>query len=110
MAVVAASTLDLAAGTAQASLVLVSPENFQGSGLGSVNSILTMSSPGNSSTETAAVGLNPGGTQFITGVAGTGASQTQVRSISSPGVGSAADLRVVFNATEPHGANNGIKS
>ena len=38
---------------------------------------------------------------MISGDAKTGASQTQTRSISSLGLTSAADIRVVFNALEP---------
>jgi len=41
--------------------------------------------------------------QVITGDAQTGASQTQVRSLSTLGVTSAERLRVVFNASEPGG-------
>ncbi len=44
---VAAVAAMLAAGAAQANLVLVAPVNFGGTGLGSVNTILTIQSPGN---------------------------------------------------------------
>jgi hypothetical protein len=91
------------ASSANASLIQVGADTFQGVGLGSVNTILTMTSPGATSTETASVGLNASGVQVITGDAQTGASQTQVRSLSTLGVTSAANLRVVFNASEPGG-------
>lgn len=86
---------------AQASLLLIAPEDFSGTGLGAVNTILTMQSPASTSFESASVGLDGSGTEVITGDALTGASQTQVRSISTLGLTSAANLRVVFNGIEP---------
>ena len=87
-AVVALST----ALPAQAMLVLQGPEDFEGTGLGSVNTILTL------------VGS---ATDVISGDAMTGASQTQTRSIEELGITSASDIRVVFNALEPgNGANS----
>lgn len=94
---------------AQASLVLQSAQNFQGSGLGSVNTILTLQSPRNSTNEAGSVGRvigNPNDVQ--TGDFMSGASQTQTRTVSSLGVTSAADLRVVFNALEPGNTLNSI--
>jgi hypothetical protein len=88
-----------AASASQASLILVQPENFSGSGLGSVNTILTIQANGNATTETGSVSYN-GSTDVITGDAKTGNSQTQTRSIGSLGITSASALRVVFNATE----------
>jgi hypothetical protein len=84
----------------EASGSLVAPQNFQGSGLGSVNTILTLASPGSTSTETGAVAFS-GGSDVITGDAKTGSSQTQTRSFADLSVTSAANLRVVFNALEP---------
>jgi hypothetical protein len=86
------------ASTAHANLVLVGPENFQGTGLGAVNTILTIHD--NDGTETGSVGLNSNGVQVTSGDI---QNQTQVRSLSSLGVTSAANLRVVFNASEPGG-------
>lgn len=98
----AAAVAGLCAGPANAMLVLQGPQNFQGTGLGSVNTILTIQSPGSSSFEAGAVGRTTGSsTDVISGDAMTGASQTQTRSIGSLGITSAADLRVVFNALEP---------
>ncbi len=89
------------ASTAHASLVLVSPTDVNGAGIGAVNTILTITSPNSTSTETGSVGLNLSGVQVITGDAQTGIGQTQVRSLGTVGVTSAASLRVVFNASEP---------
>lgn len=87
---------------AQASLVLVSAQDFTGTGLGAVNTILTLQSPGSSTTESGSVGRATGNPNDVrTGNFQSGASQTQTRTISSLGVTSAADLRVVFNALEP---------
>ena len=94
---------------ASATLVLQGPQDFQGTGLGTVNTILTIQSPGSSSFEAGAVGRSPGGaTDVISGDAKTGASQTQTRSVSSLGLTSAADIRVVFNALEPGNADQSI--
>jgi hypothetical protein len=103
-AVATVALLTVAASSAQASLVLISPQNFQGTGLGSVNTILTLGSPDSTSFESGSVGVNAGtNAQVISGDAKTGASQTQVRTLSELGVGSASALRVVFNALEPGG-------
>lgn len=105
---VAAVLAGLAA-PAQADLVLVGPEDFQGTGLGSVNTILTIQSPGSTSFETGSVGRalsNPN--DVITGNALTGASQTQTRTVDELGLTTAANLRVVFNALEPGGPGNSV--
>lgn len=99
-----AAALTLAAGAAQASLVLLGPEDFGGTGLGAVNTVLTLQSPGNSTLESGGVSFG----DVVTGDALTGASQTQTRTLGQLGLTSSADLRVVFNALEPGGAANGI--
>ena len=95
--------LALGAASANASLVLVSPENFNGTGLGAVNTILTISSPSNTSFESGSVAFN----NVTSGNVLTGASQTQTRTLSQLGVTSAANLRVVFNAVEPSAGGEG---
>lgn len=98
-----------AAGNAHAALTLLGPDNSTGTGLGAVNTVLTIQSPGNSTFESGSVGLDATGTQTISGDAKTGSSQTSVRSLSSLGLTSASDIRVVFNAAEPGNASaNGI--
>lgn len=105
----AAAVMALLPVQAHASLVLQSPQDFQGSGLGNVNTILTIQSPGNSTTETGSVGRAVGNPNDVrTGDFQSGASQTLTRTISSLGVTSAADLRVVFNALEPGNLQNSI--
>ena len=91
-----------------ASLVLLGAENFQGTGLGAVNTILTITSPANSTSETGSVSFN-GTSDVRTGDTLNGASQTLTRSIGELGLTSATSLRVVFNALEPgNAAANGI--
>src|SRR5438132_125182 len=105
--------------TVSANLILIAPEDFAGTGLGSVNTILTMTSPANSTDEKGCVGRStaaggcPGGStngagDVIGGTLGgnelTGASQTLTRTIGALGLTSAANLRVVFNAQEPGNA------
>ncbi len=103
----AASALALLGTGAQAQLVLTEPVDFSGTGLGSVNTILTIQSPGSSTSETGAVSWN-GSMDVIVGDAKTGGSQTQTRTFAELGVTSASDLRVVFNALEPGNALNSI--
>lgn len=86
----------ISASSSYASLIQIAPENFQGTGLGSVNTILTIQETG---IETGSVSFN-GVSDVITGDAKKGNSQTQTRSISQLGVTSASSLRVVFNAIE----------
>ena len=101
----AAAVTVLASLPAHAMLVLVSPQDFDGTGLGAVNTLLTLQSPGNGSFEQGSVGRSAGGSaDVISGDALTGASQTLTRDIGSLGITSASDLRLVFNATEPGNA------
>jgi hypothetical protein len=106
---VAAAVVALSAALpAHAMLVLQGPEDFNGTGLGSVNTVLTLQSPANSTDEEGSVARMVGSTtDVISGDAMTGASQTQTRSIEELGITSASDIRVVFNALEPgNGANS----
>lgn len=103
-----ATSLTGFASAGHASLVLLGPENFQGTGLGAVNTILTITSPANSTTESGGVSFN-GTTDVRTGDTLNGASQTLTRTIGELGLTSASSLRVVFNALEPgNAAANGI--
>ncbi len=105
----AAAVIALFAAQAQASLILLSAQDFQGTGLGTVNTILTLQSPGSTSNEAGSVGravLNPN--DVITGDAMTGASQSQTRTAAELGLTSASLIRVVFNALEPGSAANSI--
>ena len=91
------------ASSANASLTLLGPENFAGTGLGSVNTILTIQSPASTSSENGTVAWN-GTTDVLSGAnVLTGNSQTQTRLLGDLGVTSASSLRVVFNASEPGG-------
>ncbi len=90
------------AGAAHAQLVLVSPEEFSGSGLGTVPTVLTITSPAGSTFESGAVGIDATGAQFVTGDT---QAVNMARTIGSLGVTSASDLRVVFNAAEPSGGS-----
>jgi PEP-CTERM motif len=103
--IVALAAATLAAVPAHAMLVLQAPQDFGGTGLGAVNTILTLQSPGSDTFESGSVGRTAGGSSdVISGDALTGASQTRTRSVESLGITSASDLRVVFNAVEPGNA------
>jgi hypothetical protein len=104
-ALAAAALVTLAAAPAHAMLVLVAPQDFDGTGLGAVSTVLTLTSPDNSSFESGSVGRSAdGSSDVVEGDAMTGASQSLTRSIDSVGITSASDLRVVFNAVEPGNA------
>jgi hypothetical protein len=99
--------LATAASTSHAALISLGEQEFQGTGLGAVNTVLTITSPANSTTETGSVSWN--GTSLTTsGNVLTGASQTNAPTLSSLGLTSASDLRIVFNAQEPGNAANSI--
>ena len=98
LAMAVGAALAVGSTAASASLVLVSPTDVNGAGLGSVNTVLTITSPANTTTETGSVGLNTSGVQVTSG---NTQAQTQVRSLGTVGVNSASSLRVVFNASEP---------
>jgi hypothetical protein len=99
MTVTLAGVLFTAASASQAGVILVQPENFSGTGLGSVNTILTIQGKNNGTVETGAVSFN-GTADVMTGDAKTGNSQTQTRTLGSLGITDASSLRIVFNAVE----------
>jgi hypothetical protein len=99
MTVTLAGVLFTAASASQAGVILVQPENFSGTGLGSVNTILTIQGKNNGTVEMGAVSFN-GTADVMTGDAKTGNSQTQTRTLGSLGITDASSLRIVFNAVE----------
>ena len=102
------ATLALASHTAQADLIDLGTVDLNGTGLGAVNTLLTITSPANSSDENGSVSWN-GAADVISGSQVlTGSSQTRTRVLGDVGVLSATDLRFVFNASEPGNAENGI--
>ena len=92
-----AALATLGVGTARADLVLVGTVTVGGTGLGTVNTVLTLTSQGNNTTEQGCVGRNAGG-DFIGSTAvgacvlgattdvQTGASQTQTRTLAEAGI------------------------
>jgi hypothetical protein len=106
--IAAALVAALQALPADAALSLAGPSSLGGTGLGAVNTVLTIQSPANGGTEAGSVAVDAANQLQITGDAKTGASQTRLLTLDEAGVHSAADLRVVFNALEPGGAKNGI--
>lgn len=95
-----AGVLMTAASASQASLILLKPENFSGTGLGNVNTILTIQGQNKAATETGMVSFDGKGDVITGGDTKTGNSQTQTQSIGTLGITNASSLRVVFNATE----------
>ena len=92
--------------TASATLILLGPNPEGGTGLGTVETVLTLSSPGSSSNETGCVRPGPGGTitancGFVDATVMTGEGQIGTPTLGTIGATSASDLRVVFNASEP---------
>lgn len=94
----------LAAGfstAAHADLVLQGATALNGQGLGSTVTVLTLQSPGSTSTETGAI--TPTG---VTGDAKTGASQSQLFTFNDLGITNANRLALVVNLNESNGANS----
>ena len=86
-----------------------------GSGLGAVATVLTITSPGATSTQSGSVSFN-GTTDVISnvgvhavlgtvnfGTSQTGSAQTQTRTFGEVGITSAGELAIVLNASEPGG-------
>ena len=93
------------AGLAHADLVYLGPTDLSGTGLGNVNTLLTIQSPGSTTNESGSVGLT--GTGAVA-VGGNTVGINQTRTIAQSGATSAANLRIVFNASEPGNDTNGI--
>jgi hypothetical protein len=103
----ALASLALAAAPAFAGFTLVEPIQLGGTGLGAVNTVLTLHAAENATFEQGSVGVDPAtNVQVISGDALTGNSQTRLYTLGELGVSSAGDLRVVFNASEPGGATD----
>jgi hypothetical protein len=100
---VVAAGIALVATTSHASLIGGTLQNLQGTGLGAVNTILTLQSQGSSTDESGSVGWNGSGDVRV-GDYQQGASQTLTRTIGGAGITSASSLRLVFNPVEPQNA------
>lgn len=97
--------ISAAASSSHASLIQVTAANLQGTGFGTVDTILTLQAPnGNVSTESGAVSFN-GTTDVFTGDTVNGAPHGQTYSFSELGITKASDLWLVFNADESDAAN-----
>ena len=113
---VSAIVLSLSAGSAFADLISLGPVSLSGQGLGSVNTVLTMTSPANSTTESGCVGAGVGGVT-VTGASkcvsgNTGGDEQAINNsfaAASLGLTDFNNLRIIFNASEPNNASsNGI--
>ena len=99
----------LGTGSAFADLISLGPVSLGGQGLGSVNTVLTIQSPGSSTIETGCVGAG------VAGVTVTGSSKcvsgnlggneqaiNSTFSATSLGLTDFNNLRIIFNASEPN--------
>jgi hypothetical protein len=90
--------------TASANLVLETFQQFSGTGIGTVPTILTFQNVG---TETGCVGFSGIGSALVSGVCSsggdtkTGNSQTQLQPLSAASVTSANNFALVFNGVQP---------
>jgi len=94
--------LGIGVGTAaHADLIFLGPTDLGGQGIGAVSTILSLTSPGNSTTQTASVGRNAAGTADV--VMGEAAAQgnNQTRTLAELGVTQASNLRIILNLNEP---------
>jgi hypothetical protein len=109
-----AAIATLGVGTARADLVYIGTVTIGGTGLGTVNTVLTLTSQGNNTTEQGCVGRNAGGDFIGSTPSGacvvgtttdvqTGASQTQTRTLAEAGITTGAGFAILFNAVEPGG-------
>jgi hypothetical protein len=96
-----AAAIAIASAPAQASLVQLTDVNLKGQGIGAQTTVLTLQSPGNSTTESGGVNFN--GTVF--GDAKTGASQSTTFTFAQLGISSANQLALVVNLAEPGSEN-----
>ena len=101
---------------ARADLVLVGPVTIGGTGLGTVNTVLTITSQANNTSEEGCIIPTSNGTSSSLGTLTgntcggaasgdiqTGASQTLTRNLGATGVTSAQNFAILFNASEPAG-------
>ena len=100
-----AGIIAFSAQSSYASIVLMDKENFGGTGLGAVNTILTIQGSNGNTSETGGVRFD-GREDVISGDAKRGNSQTQTRTIGDLSITSASGLRIVFNAAEPDNTIN----
>jgi len=116
-----AAVATLGVGTARADLVLIGTTTVGGTGLGTVNTVLTLTSQGNNTTEQGCVGRGAaadfiGSTAAGVCVAGattdvmTGASQTQTRSLAEAGITTGTNFALLLNAVEPGGNSIALNS
>jgi hypothetical protein len=106
IALAGTAALALAATGAHASLVLVGQTQMQGTGFGTVNTVLTISSPGSGTVEAGSVGVASNGQTVTSGdvqSGGQGQALFGTPTLGSLGLTSLSDLRIVFNAVEPAG-------
>ena len=110
-----AAVVVAASQSARGTIVFKQVVELNGTGLGAVNTILTVQSPGSSSNESGCVAFGDvtgAPACFGTGNTGgdeqTGASQTRTRTIAQSGATSAAAFVIVFNAAEPGNTSNSI--
>lgn len=99
-----AVSMAFAATSANATLEYLGPVDMTGTGLGNVDTILTLTSPGNTTTEAGSVAWN--GTDDVT--TGDTLAINQTLAIGDVGAATSAELRIVFNPVEPGNDLNGI--
>ena len=114
-----AAVATLGAGIARAELVFISPVTIGGTGLGAVNTVLTIQQTQPANTEAGCVAFNGSGDQIGTSQLGgvctgpggdvkTGASQTQTRTLAEAGITTGTNFALLFNPSEPGGPGNDI--
>jgi hypothetical protein len=104
--------------TAQASIILNSLEEVGGTGLGTVNTILTLQSPGSSTVAQGCIGFDGSGSVvtencFTTGGASgysddtvqPGASQTSLVDIGDTGALTPQEFSIIYNSSQPAGGS-----
>jgi hypothetical protein len=104
--------------SAHASLILTSASEVGGTGLGTVNTILTIQSPGSEAVAQGCIGFDGAGNEvtancfttsgassFLDDVVKTGASQTELIDVALTGAATAAELSIIYNSSQPAGGS-----
>ena len=97
-----ASALAAGASVASANVIYLDKQiDLDGTGLGTVSTVLTLQGTGGANTESGGVVAQGSGETYTSADVKTGESQTQLRTLGEVGITSAADLQLVLNAVEP---------
>jgi len=100
--------LGLTASSVRADVIYISPQQVHPAGVGTVATVLSIQSPGNSTNEVGSVGWN-GHSDFTTGDALRGGTNSTYTA-AQLGLTNPQSLQINFTINEPHGPNPGVST